>query len=181
MVEKELLTHIAEGLHQVATDSNVQGMYREDLKFFDWILANTPDLGKFLDSPFVTYKDKCASLDRLFRNLLVPEVMAFVKILVRDRMIAYFSAIRHEYDRLADEQANILEGTVFSPFPLSDATTRRLERVFSRKLGKKISLKTVIDRSLIAGIKVLLGGTIYEYSVDTMLDDIKRGLSYKNS
>lgn len=170
MISPEVITKIADGLRQVAQIDKVEGIYREDLKFFQWVADKNKDFYDFLDSPFIEFNEKSKVLDDMFKDLLVPEILSFVKILTRDRMVTYFPQIRSEFNRLADEDANILEGRVETPFELDQNQIRNLERAFSAKTGKKVILKQVNDPSLVAGLRVIIDSTSYEYSVKTVLD-----------
>lgn len=176
MISQETITRIADGLRQAAQIYGVEGIYREDLKFFQWCADREQGLYDFLDSPFIEYKEKCKVLDNLFGDLLIPEILSFVKILTKDKIISYFPRIRSEYNRLADEDANILEGQILTPFTIDQNRLRQIERAFSRKTGKKVILKQIEDKSLIAGLKVILDGTSYEYSIGTVLDSAKEAL-----
>lgn len=176
MVNNELLTKIAEGLYQVASGNKVVGIYREDLKFFDWILEREPNYLNFLNSPFIDFKDKAKSLDDLFSTVLLPEVLLYIKILVRDRIISNFSLIRKEYNRLADDQLNVVEGSIFTPYELPTNTVNQLEKAFGYRLKKKVILKQIIDKGIIAGIRVLVDGVVYEYTVSSTLDKVVSSL-----
>lgn len=179
MIEKEILTRIADGLRQIGRANKVSGIYREDLKFFEWICKQNTDLISFLNSPSVDYPKKCQAMDELFKDLLVPEVMSFLKILIRDHMIDYLPQIREEYNRLADEDANIAEGQLFTPFVLPTSQVRKLERAFSNRIGRRVILTQIPDKKLIAGIRVILLDTEYEYSINTVLEGIKKNILSK--
>lgn len=181
MEGNQFIAQIAQGLFEVAQERNTAATYREDLKFFDWILRNDKSLVDFLNSPFNSYKDKCQTVENLFGDLFVPGIMTFLKIIIRDSLISSFSSIREEFNKLADEQANIAEGTVLTPFHLDSTTITRLERAFRRKIGKNVILNQVIDKSLVAGLKVILDGTSYEYSIGSKLDNIRKVLQVQES
>ena len=174
MSDREVLSRVADGLVQVAKSHGMFGVYREDLKFFEWICHQNEGLIPFLNSPSVDLKDKYKALDNIFGELLVPEVLAFIKILVRDHIIDSFPQIRQEYNRLADEDANLAEGELYTPFALDQAVVHRLERAFSHRLGRRVILTQIPEPGLLAGIRVVLLGREYEYSIDTLIENAKR-------
>ena len=173
MIRREILTRVADGLRQAARERGVSELYREDLKFFEWVCDRNPDLLPYLNSPSIDISRRYQAVDDIFGRMLVPEVIAFIKILMRDGIIDSFPAIRAEFNRLADEDSNIAQGEVFTPFELDAGQLRRLERAFSRKLDRRVILEQVQDRSLLAGIRVILMGKQYEYSVDNLLDGVR--------
>lgn len=181
MADQEVIAKIAQGIYSVAKDRNTAVVYREDLKFFDWILTHNKDLMDFLKNPLVAYVDKCKALDNLFKDLIIPDVLLLIKLIVRDNEIASFSDIRAEYNKLSDEKANIAEGIIYTPYKLDNNTVLRLERAFRNKLGKTIILKQIEDKDLIAGIKIVLDGTSYELSIESKLNSIRDNLTEKES
>lgn len=181
MADQHVNSQIAEGLFEVAQERDNAAVYREDLKFVDWVLSHNKELVNFLNSPFISYNDKCKALDDFFTDLLVPGVLVFVKMLVRDSIISSFSEIRAEYNKLSDEQANIAEGVIYTAFELDSMSIRRLERAFRRKINKNVVLRQVIDKNLLVGLKVVLDGTSYEFSVESQLDNIRENLMEKKS
>lgn len=174
-----LLTKVAEGLYASAKENKVVSIYREDLKFFSWNLKTNPEYFSFLRSPFIDYKDKCDSLDELFRNAFLPEILQFIKILITRELIGDIERIRKIFNRLADKDLNVIEGKIYTPFDLTETQINKICNAFSRKLNREVILKQRSDESLIAGIKVLLDGTVYEYSINSELDSLRDKLSNK--
>lgn len=181
MADPKLTARIAEGLFEVSRERNATAAYREDLKFFDWILSKDGDLVAFLSSPFQSYEEKVAVVVDLFGDLLLPGVMTFVKLLIRDGEIPLFSAVKKDFDKLADERINIAEGILYTPYELDVPTLTRLERALRRRIGKNVALRQIIDKSLIAGVRVLLDGTSYELSIENRLSNIQKSLEMKIS
>lgn len=63
MADQHVNSQIAEGLFEVAQERDNAAVYREDLKFVDWVLSHNKELVNFLNSPFISYNDKCKALD----------------------------------------------------------------------------------------------------------------------
>ena len=168
-----LLTKVAEGFYDNGLENNLLTLYRENLKFFVWNLKKNPEYFDFLKSPFVDYKDKCKSLDNIFGDVLVNEVLVFIKLLISKNYIEYIETIQTTFNKLEAKHSNIISGTLYTPFHLTHEQIGKIEDAFSVKTGHVVELKEVIDKSLIAGVKVLLDDTLYEYTVSSKLDEIK--------
>lgn len=176
MTKDALLNKVAEGFYRSAIEHKAVSIYREDLKFFVWNLETNDDYFKFLKSPFVDYKDKCASLDNIFGKVFVQEMLAFIKILITKGLISDIKKIQNVYNRLADKDSNIIEGKIYSAFNLTEDQITRISEAFGKKLNKKIVLKERSDPSLIGGVKVILDGTVYEYSINSKLENARESL-----
>ncbi len=168
-----LISKVAEGFYASASENKVVSIYREDLKFFVWNLKTNPEYFSFLKSPFIDYKDKCTSLDDIFGKVFVAEFIDFIKILITRDLIGDIERIRNEFNKLADKDANILEGTIYTAFDLSNEQMTKICNAFSKKLGKEVILKPKKDDELIGGVKVLLGDVVYEYSINSKLDSVR--------
>lgn len=181
MADHEVIAKIAQGIYAIAQERNTAAVYREDLKFFDWILRHNKELMDFLDNPMVAYANKCKALDNLFKDLIIPDVLLVIKLIVKDNAISSFSDIRAEFNKLSDEKTNIAEGIVYTPYKLDGNTMLRLERALRNKIGKTVILKQIEDKDMIAGVKIVLDGTSYELSIASKLDSIKDELATKKA
>ncbi|HBS10469.1 MAG TPA: hypothetical protein DEA28_01890, partial [Firmicutes bacterium] len=63
-----------------------------------------------------------------------------------------------------------------TPFELSDNQIKSLELSFSNKLKKTIKFKQKIEKNLIAGIKIILDDTVYEYTINSKLEEAKQNI-----
>ena len=91
-------------------------------------------------------------------------------------MLANLKEIRKIYDELIDKDENILEAKIYTPFKLSDSQLTAIKESFHKKTNKQIVAKEYIDKSLIAGLKIIIDGTLYEYSISSQLEAIKNHL-----
>ena len=90
------------------------------------------------------------------------------------RKIEWVPLISEYYQRLADEQFGREVAMVSTPFPLSKDDKKLLIKTLSSITGKKISLNEKIDSSLIAGLSVRIGSTIFDGSLSNQLQRIEK-------
>lgn len=173
MNNNTLILKIAEGLYDGALEINKVDLIQAELKFFIWNLNKNPELFDYLKSTFNDYKDKCNTLDNLFKDILSNEILHFIKMLLERNFIEYIEDIRKNYDRLANESKNVVEGTIYSPFEIDKERISKMEDIFSSILNKKIILNLKIDSTLICGIKVFIKDKVYDYSIESKLNDVK--------
>ena len=179
MNKDALLAKVTEGFYASAVEKKAVAFYRENLKFVNWALKKNPDLYMFLNSPFNTFKDKEKSIEDIFGEVLVSEARLFLKMLVKNKMLANLEEIIKIYDELMNRDENVLEAKIYSPFKLSDEQITAIKEAFHKRTNKQIIAKTYIDESLIAGLKVIIDGTLYEYSIASELNDIKDSMINK--
>ena len=172
-----LILKTTEGFFQNALENNQIIKFQENLKFLLWNLEKNPSYYDLLNSPFVEIKDKYESLDDTFKDVLIPEVLLFAKILIEKNIFNHLREVKETFDRLVHQEQNILDGFIYTPFELSQDQVNKIQSAFEKKFNTKCNFKIVIDKDLIAGIRVLINETIFEYSVESKLDDIKENLN----
>lgn len=174
-----LISKMAEGFYQNAVENKLVTLYQEDLKFLTWNLKKNPDFLMLLTSPFVDDKEKNKALDNTFGELLAPEVIIFTKMLIKNKIIKQIDEVYEIFNTLAYRDQNVLEGVIYSPFPLDESQIKKMEDAFEKLLDKKCVFEVSIDKSLIVGLKVLIDGTMYELNASSRLEDMKQNLLKK--
>ncbi len=171
-----LILKIAEGFYDAAKENNKVSAYQSELKFLMWTFRKNPELFEYFKSTFNDYNDKIKTLDNIYEDTLSNEMKTFIKILLQRDLIDKIEEIKIDFDKLADLEANKIEGIIYTPFEIKEDRVKKMEEIFSKKLNKKVTLITKIDRSLVAGIRVLIKDIVYDYSLDSRLNDAKANL-----
>ena len=174
-----LISKMAEGFYQNAVENKLVTLYQEDLKFLTWNLKKNPDFLMLLTSHFVDDKEKNKALDETFGELLAPEVIIFTKMLIKNKIIKQIDEVYEIFNTLAYRDQNVLEGVIYSPFPLDESQIKKMEDAFEKLLDKKCVFEVSIDKSLIVGLKVLIDGTMYELNASSRLENMKQNLLKK--
>ena len=173
-----LISKMAEGFYQNAVENKLVTLYQEDLKFLTWNLKKNPDFLMLLTSHFDD-KEKNKALDETFGELLAPEVIIFTKMLIKNKIIKQIDEVYEIFNTLAYRDQNVLEGVIYSPFPLDESQIKKMEDAFEKLLDKKCVFEVSIDKSLIVGLKVLIDGTMYELNASSRLENMKQNLLKK--
>ena len=77
--------------------------------------------------------------------------------------------------RAADERSEAV-AEVRSTVPLDDGQRSRLAAALGRATGKKISVKVVVDPSILGGLVAQVGDTVIDGSIRTRLNQLKETL-----
>ena len=82
-------------------------------------------------------------------------------------------------DRLVEhaaEERSEAVAVVRSAVPLDDGQRRRLAEALGRATGKRVSVKVVVDPSILGGIVAQVGDTVIDGSVRSRLDQLRETL-----
>lgn len=77
---------------------------------------------------------------------------------------------------VADERERTV-ATVYAAAPLGTAQADRLAAALSKRYGKKVSVNTVIDPSVVGGLRVEIADDVIDASVSSRLADLRQRLA----
>ena len=103
-------------------------------------------------------------------------VADLLRLLVERNRFDGLLQISAAFSRLVDEKLGRVRATIRTPQMLDDAEVRELAKALSARTGKQISVETRLDESLIGGIAAEVGGLLFDGSVKTQLETLRRDL-----
>lgn len=130
-------------------------------------------LGNKLGDP----QAKLSLIDRLFEGKLSAGALGIVRHLVaqpRGRRIS--AALRASAAIAADQGGNEL-ATVTVAAPLADDQLSRLSSLLEKSAGRPVRVTTVVDPSLVGGVRIQIGDDVIDGSVRSRLDDLRLQLA----
>ncbi len=138
--------------------------------------AASRELVRVFESPVIPREKKKKLIEALFAGRLQPLTVRFLELLVEKEREDLLPAIVAAYRALQDEEQGIIEAHVRTAFPLDEAGARPLVEKLERLTGKKIRLQLRQDPSLIGGVVVRVGDTVYDGSVRQQLAALRERL-----
>jgi F-type H+-transporting ATPase subunit delta len=88
----------------------------------------------------------------------------FVRVLAENGRLDLLPEIRRQYEGLKNEREGVVEADVFSAFELTEAQVADLVQRLEKKTGRKVRARVEIDKSLIGGVRVVLGDKVIDAS-----------------
>lgn len=134
------------------------------------------ELARVFESPVIPREKKKKIIETLFGGRLQPLTVRFLELLVEKERESLLPAIVAAYRTLLDEEQGIIEAQVRTAFPLDEAGAQPLVAKLERLTGKKIRLQLQQDPSLIGGVVVRVGDTVYDGSVRQQLTALRERL-----
>ena len=135
------------------------------------------ELREFLLDPSFPVEQKVAVLDKLNAKLqMAQQVRNFVAVMIRNGRIYGFDEVVAEFGREVNRRLGIQEAKVTSARALDESERRELEAEIARRTGGKVEAQYAVDKSLIGGVVVQAGSTVYDGSVRGRLDRLKQEL-----
>ena len=174
----EIAQNYASALLSIAIEDNKVIEYQKEVKELTKIINDNPDFLLLLDSRFLTVNERMEKVSEIlvgFSN----DVVNFIKIIVSHNRVNYLEDILQAFNTLCNENRDIVEGLIYSAFPLDEKTLLKIKKKISQVEHRDVDLITRIDPSLIGGVKVVINSHVYDGSIKNKLEKMQLDLSRK--
>ncbi|HOW36502.1 MAG TPA: ATP synthase F1 subunit delta [Candidatus Omnitrophota bacterium] len=140
------------------------------------IIENNPGIRKLLAGWQITAQEKQALSDNIFKEGFSEEIRRFLKLLINKKRLTYAAAIAR-YARAIYSQDKEAEAVVQTAFPLDDKFIEAIKEKLSKKLNKKINLRMELSPALIGGVRIVIGNSHLDGSIQRTLADLREQLT----
>jgi F-type H+-transporting ATPase subunit delta len=135
------------------------------------------ELRAAFDDPLVSAGAKKAILTDIVSRLeLSATTKNAVGLLLDRRRIRALPAIATRLREMADLKRGILRAEVLTAMPLPEDYFTKLQEQLERITGRRIALERKLDPSLICGVVVRVGDTVYDGSIVSRLRQMKESM-----
>lgn len=181
MADTTTARRYAQALLQEAERTGNVEQVDQDVDLIRTSLDDSRELVLVFESPVISREKKEAIVSALFKDRLQPVTLHFLELLIEKKREDLFPAVVRAYSALRDKQLGIVEARVRSAALLADAERERLETALEEKTGQNVRLQVDVDSSLIGGLVVRIGDTVYDSSVRHQLSMLREQLEHGTS
>ena len=177
MVNVSVARRYARALLEASAPGDVVGI-ADQLSALAGLVASNASLADVIRNPAYSRAQRHGVVDGLIQ-LIKPESTTlpnFLRLLVDRHRLGMLPDIARLFRDMADEKAGRVRGTVVSAVPLDPQSIRQLESTLSRVVQKQVVLDTRVDREVLGGVSTQVGSVVFDGTLRTQLDDLKRAL-----
>lgn len=174
----EIAQNYASALFSLAVDDHKVIDYQKEAKELKKIINDNQDFILLLDSRFLSIKERMHNAELLLKGFS-PDVVNFIKIIIKHKRICYLKDILEAFNSLCNESQDIVEGLIYSAFPLGEDTLLKIKKKISQIEKHEVDLLPRIDPSLIGGVKVVINSHVYDGSIKNQLEKMQIDLLRK--
>ena len=178
MTNQIVARRYAQALYEEAAREQRVERIDEDIALVRQTLEASRELVVFFESPVISRQKKEAVVQALFAERVEPMTLGFLRLLIKKKREALFAAVAHAYRALRDEQLGIVEARARVASSLSEDQERFLVQALERLTGAQVRLKVEQDASLLGGLVVRIGDTVYDGSVRHQLASLRERMEY---
>jgi F-type H+-transporting ATPase subunit delta len=149
----------------------------EQLASFVELFTQNRTLESVMLNPAVPVPRKRAAMVELTERAKVSPILSKLLVLLaeRDRLVLLPDILSAYRERLLDHQ-HVVRAEVTTATPLAADRAQMIEQGLAKVTGRTVRLGTRVDPSIIGGVIARIGDTIYDGSVTTQLQKMKKRL-----
>jgi len=153
-------------------------------KLADWsaVLANLsvvaadPRVREAISDPNFPAAKVAGLFISVLAGKLTREAENFVRVLAENGRLDVLAEIRTQYEALKNEREGTVEAEVYTAFEMDQAQIADLVSRLEKKTGRKVKTRVSVDKSLIGGVKVVIGDKVIDGSVRAQLAALENAL-----
>lgn len=174
MSSSDIANRYSEALFQIASEEKNYEKYFNDLKAFSAVVRENANLREVLFNPIFDRDEKKAVVGELLEVIGVTGISAnFLKLLVDKGRISLLDEIVEAYQQRMDAVLNKARVSVRTAFPLSGELVEEIRKTMEGMTRKNVEMVIEEDPSLLGGMVVKVGDTLYDGSVKAQLNKIR--------
>jgi F-type H+-transporting ATPase subunit delta len=172
-------TMYAQAYLTAAKDAGVSSPEAELNSLVEDVLKKYPEFEQLLLSDSIGRDDKLAIVDRVIAPKASAFFTNFLQVLIRHGRIDMLASIRAVLERLQEEAAGKKRIKVRAARPLSEASRLKIASHIKNTFGFEPILQETVDATLLGGVVLQVGDTVYDSSLRSRLKQLKGRLVEK--
>ncbi len=165
----------AQALYELADEQKATEQVAADLSTFSALIAESPDLQRFIKSPAFSAEDQVKALVALLARVGISGIAAnFLKLVAAKRRLFAVADMIADYNKLHDFAKGLSRAQVIVAEPLKDEHVTALKTALAELTGgKSVEIGVKVDPSILGGLIVRLGSRMVDGSLKTKLNSIR--------
>jgi len=156
----------------LAKEKGLAKEINNDMLLIDKTIEENHDLLNMLKSPIIKSAVKKSILTKLFEGKVNVITLGLIRLLIENKRLPLLPLVAVEYTVIYDFLKGVEIAHVTSAVPLNKDLENRILKKVREMSGKDISLKNIIDPSIIGGFILRVGDKQYDSSISSRLNQL---------
>lgn len=169
----------ASALFEISIEAN---SLEKDLEYAIWIRdsLNDEETQVFLTHPAIPNSAKSELLQSAFSDKVSEQMVGFLYTMIEKNRESLILETLDQYIELVNKYFGKIKALVVSAKVLTSKQIESISKILSKKTDMEVSVEYKIDPDVIAGFYVLLDGRIYDNTIRSELNSMKKSI-YKGT
>ena len=174
----QLVQGYAEALFRVVQAEGELDRVEDEMFRFGKLLEQNNELKQALSDQGVDKAQREKVLDELLADKVSPHTLGLLNFIVSQGRARQLPQILEQLSQLAADARQMVVAEVRSAVPLDDAQQAELAKSLSSATKKKVTVKVIVDPSVLGGVVAKVGDTVIDGSIKHRLDQLKEQVSH---
>lgn len=167
----------AKAILDIATANNNASAVNNDMKVIVASVTGSQELKDFLVNPIIKGDAKFNAVKEIFATVQ-NETNGLFQLLLANKRFEILPAIASQFNTLFDQVSGVETAVVTTAFPITAEIEAQVLNKIKEFSSNSITIKNVVDESIIGGFVLRIGDKQYNASVANKLQQLKREFSY---
>ena len=157
----------------LAKERDLAKEINDDMLLIDQTISENHDLLNMLKSPIIKSKVKKSILTELFGKKINVISHGLINLLIENKRLPLLPLVASEYTIIYDFLKGVEVAQITSAIPLNKDLENRILKKVREMSGKDITLKNIINPSILGGFILRVGDKQYDSSISGRLNQLR--------
>lgn len=177
MKRSSIARRYAKAIFELALETNRVEEIGRELQTVLAAFESSDEARAVMMAPVLTGDEKVQLVEALLARLTLDPVVGNSLRLLADRnRLADLPDIVGEFNALADKQIGRIRARVTTAIQITDEQVQQIAQSLAGATNRKVLVDRTVDPGILGGVVAQIGSTIYDGSLKTQLEDMKKQL-----
>lgn len=172
----EVVRRYAVTLLEAADETGVIDVVQRDVEQLIETIRQSQELAEFLVNPLIGPQIQASALEQIFSGKVGDISLNFLRLMATRGRAAIIETVLESFLELVAERAGVVRAEVRAAVELSSEQQQRLQKRLEQYTGKVVQIDAQVDASVRGGIVARVGDTVFDGSVSTHLERLRKCL-----
>ena len=164
-------------LFEVANEDKELDKVENDVKNFQSIFQNYPEIKNFLNNPTLSSDSQNKFINLLAENLnFSKNLQNFLLLLILKRRIFFVKKIFETFLKLCSKKRGEINASLISSKELTPRELEEINNGLSKSIGHTLKFNYKVDKTLIGGLQLQLGSFMIDTSIKNKLKKYEQAM-----
>lgn len=167
----------AQALFDTAMEASKLDAICQDMNNISRLMEQSGDFARFLENPAIPAGKRQIILNDIFHGKIDALTYRFLLFLEAKKRLGHLKSICTVFERLYAHARGILKAKWTSGVELSAPDVHALTDCLKAKFeSKEVDVSRHLDSNILGGIKIQVGDTVFDYTIQTQLKKFKQAV-----
>lgn len=165
-----------QALFDLSQEAGERDSISHDLKKIQELISRSEEFNTFLHNPVIPLEKRQEILEIILNTKVSTLMCKFIDFLNVKNRLNLLEGVCQVFEQLHLDANGVLRVKITSSVTLDSRQVKEISKHLKLRLNKDIEPYCDDDPSLLGGLKIQEGDTIYDYSLRTQLEQFKKNL-----